>query len=400
MKSVLLVACCSVLALPAAASADTASKGKLFSDIRLRIESIDQDGFAEKAQALTLRSRLGYETPSYNGFTGLLEIENITAISKDYNDTINGKTAYPVVADPEDTAINRAYIQYSGQRNTKIVVGRQTLGFDNQRFVGSSAWRQNDTTYDGISLKADITPKLTANFALIGQVNRIFGTKSAQGTWDDTDIKLFNLAYKASSNVRVIGYVYDLDMPDAVSLSSRTQGVRFEGVKAFTPTVKGAIHIDIAQQSDAGSNPSQFNLAYLSVEPSIAYNGWVLKYLYESKEGDGSRAFQFPLGTNHAFDGWADKFLTTPNKGLVDQAISIAYVVKSDKAYWNGTKLAIARHTFSSDLGGVDYGSEWDLSIEQTFANRFTAGMKIANYSADTFGSDTLKVMPYFGIKF
>ncbi|HXF15821.1 MAG TPA: hypothetical protein VN496_02395 [Burkholderiales bacterium] len=37
---------------------------------------------------------------------------------------------------------------------------------------------------------------------------------------------------------------------------------------------------------------------------------------------NGQYAFQFPLATNHLFQGWADVFLTTPRQGIRDSYLS------------------------------------------------------------------------------
>ncbi len=130
------------------------TEGKILFDARYRYEYVDQDGLANNADAHTVRTRLGYETGKFYNFSALLELEDVTGLGgEDYNDTINGKTTYPVVADPEDTNINRALISYTGLPQTNLSFGRQTINLDNQRFVGAVGWRQNDQTFDAIRLK-------------------------------------------------------------------------------------------------------------------------------------------------------------------------------------------------------------------------------------------------------
>ena len=43
-----------------------------------------------------------------------------------------------------------------------------------------------------------------------------------------------------------------------------------------------------------------------------------MKLGFERLEGNGTVALQTPLATLHAFNGWADKFLSTPANGLRD----------------------------------------------------------------------------------
>jgi hypothetical protein len=115
----LLCATSMLVSVPAAYAADSVAtpaapkseftkaltEGKPIFDARYRYEYVDQDGLANEANAHTVRTRLGYETGKFKDFSALLEFENITGIgSERYNDTINGRTTYPTVADPEDTA--------------------------------------------------------------------------------------------------------------------------------------------------------------------------------------------------------------------------------------------------------------------------------------------------------
>jgi len=110
-------------------------QGDWIIDTRLRYEFVDQDGFADEARALTLRARLGYETPAWEGFKALVEVEGVAALSDDYNSTTNGNVGYPTVLDPEAAELNRAQISWTGER-TSLVVGRQRVILGNARFVG------------------------------------------------------------------------------------------------------------------------------------------------------------------------------------------------------------------------------------------------------------------------
>jgi hypothetical protein len=100
------------LALAAPAAAQSAAPGSAdpitpYADIRYRLELVDQDGMPEEAAASTLRIRAGVRTAEWQGFSALVEGEAILPIGKrNYNDTVNGKVAYPVVADPSDVLLN------------------------------------------------------------------------------------------------------------------------------------------------------------------------------------------------------------------------------------------------------------------------------------------------------
>ena len=98
------------------------------------------------ATALTLRSRLGYATDSYNGFSARVEVENNVALVDDYNDTNGSGAGFSVVPDPEFTELDQGFIQYKGDALT-AKLGRQVLTYDNHRFIGHVGWRQDRQTF-------------------------------------------------------------------------------------------------------------------------------------------------------------------------------------------------------------------------------------------------------------
>jgi hypothetical protein len=378
--------------------------GKLLLDARYRYEHVDQDGLAHDANAHTVRTRLGYETGKFHDFSLLVEGENIAGIgSENYNDTINGKTTYPTVADPEDTALNRLQLTYTGIPDTTAILGRQVINLDNQRFVGAVGFRQNDQTFDAISIKNQSVKDTTLYYAYANRVNRIFGTDSGVGTWNDDNIHLINASYAGLPFGKITGYGYLLDIPDSKIMSSATYGARFEGKHKLAEDVNGLLNLEYAHQSDYADNPNDISFNYYSVEPGVNVGSWTVKAQYESIEGNGgstANAMQFALGTNHAFDGWADKFLTTPANGLVDANAGVTYVAKSENSWLNGTKAMVVYHDFSAERGSADYGTEWDALLEQTFEKHYTLGIKFASYDADDLFTDTVKVMPYLQVKF
>src|SRR5262245_10226475 len=80
---------------------NAARETKPLADVRLRSETVDQDGMSEDAHAVTLRARLGFETGKAWSTALLVEGDLLWPLDAHYNDTVNGKTAYPVVPDAE-----------------------------------------------------------------------------------------------------------------------------------------------------------------------------------------------------------------------------------------------------------------------------------------------------------
>ena len=107
---------------------------------------------------------------------------------------------------------------------------------------------------------------------------------------------------------------------------------------------------------------------------------------YELLGSDGgTAAFQTPLATMHAFNGWADLFLTTPAAGLEDYYVKAGYTPPSPPV--PGLSFAVVYHDYSADFGSADYGTEWNASIAARLGPIATM-VKFADYQADGFGTD------------
>ena len=126
-------------------------------------------------------------------------------------------------------------------------------------------------------------------------------------------------------------------------------------------------------------------------EPLLREMGWManrVQSLSEGQErlaGDGKTAFQTPFATLHAFEGFADLFLTTPNQGVRDNALEISLPVKS-------TKLALSYHQYDSDAGSQQLGSEVNATLAWDPAPNLNLLVKLAQYNADSHAVDTTKV--------
>ena len=115
------------------------SDSKAWADLNLRYESVDQDNALEDASALTLRTRLGFSSGSVDGFSFTAEVEDSRIVLGQDEFTV-GPTGfnvgeYSVIADPETTEVDQAFIQYKTD-NFTARVGRQVITLDDHRFVG------------------------------------------------------------------------------------------------------------------------------------------------------------------------------------------------------------------------------------------------------------------------
>jgi hypothetical protein len=143
--------------------------GKPILEARLRYEDVDQGNFARDAQALTLRSRFGWETGAWNHLTGLAEGEATSRLGPEhFNDSLNHRTLYPGVTDPQTLELHRLQLAWAPSKAVSVTVGRQRLNIDDLRFVASPGWRQDEQTFDAARLDARLRARLAevADYAI------------------------------------------------------------------------------------------------------------------------------------------------------------------------------------------------------------------------------------------
>ena len=179
---------------------------KLYGDLRLRYETVDEDNALDDADAVTLRTRVGFNTGTVNNFSATVEFEDSRAVFglDDYTVGPTGFNVgeYSVIADPQSTELDQAFIQYKSDGVT-AKVGRQVITLDGHRFVGHVGWRQDRQTFDAATVTFTPTEELSIFAGYIGQRNRIFA-EVADITSDDF---LLNASYKTPVG-KLVGYYY------------------------------------------------------------------------------------------------------------------------------------------------------------------------------------------------
>ncbi|MBO9519857.1 MAG: hypothetical protein J7493_17495 [Porphyrobacter sp.] len=353
---------------------------------RLRYEMVDQANLPDSADALTFRARAGLEMKA-EGFSILAEGEGTLALADDYNDTIpgNGIEPFPTIADPENIELNRLQVGYLKDGNG-VTLGRQRIILDNARFVGNVGWRQNEQTYDAVRGLAKLGPvSLDATWSV--SQHTVFGEDSPNSHYNGDFVFLNGGIDLPVVDIKAFAYLLDYDT--RLAFSSQTYGVLATAGFDIPAVGKLSGLLSYATQSDYGANPISYSAAYINAQAGLAFSGFSFTAGYEELGSDGGvAAVQTPLATLHAFNGWADLFLTTPANGLRDYYAGVGTAL--NVPFLPGFKADLTYHQFDSDFGGLDYGSEWDASVG------FKLGpvallAKYANYQAAQFAVDTEK---------
>jgi len=350
--------------------------GKINFDARLRYEDVDDNSAKKDADALTARIRLGYLTPDFNGFKAYAEVESTTPLgSRDYNDKRlnvgSDRSQYSVIADPDNSSeLNRAWIAYSGFDDTLIKLGRQRIILDNSRFVGNVGWRQNEQTYDALTI---VNTSLTDTQIIVSYVNNV---QTILGTHFEADVPVFNIKYSGLPFGDLTAYGYFVDVAASGATDRDTLGLRFNGSTKVSDVLSVLYTAEYAQQDIDRAASSSEDADYYLLEGGVKFAGITAKISREVQEGhkgETDASFKTPLGTNHKFNGWADQFLGTPDDGLEDTYLTLSTKVA-------GVKLMAVYHDFEAEDSGMDYGNELDLLAVKKFGKNYKVLVKYAAY--------------------
>ncbi len=376
---------------------DALSESSAYADFNLRYEAVDQDNALKDASALTLRTWLGFSTGSVNGFSFTAEVEDSRIVMGQDEFTV-GPTGfnvgeYSVIADPETTELDQAYIQYKSDNFTGRI-GRQVITLDDHRFVGHVAWRQDKQTFDAVSAKYAVNKDLELFYSYLYKRNRIF----AEVADVDSSDHILHASYKSKVG-KFVAYAYLLEVDNGTNNGLDTYGVSYDG-KYKADNVSWAYGAELATQcseSGAGDTATDFDATYINAYLGATFSGITAKIDYEVLgSDDGSYGFATPLATLHKFNGWSDQFLGTPAQGLQDLKLSVSGGLA-------GGKWLLAYHDFSADdtsTGVDDLGSEINAQYTKKFDGKYRVGIKYAAYDAGDIKVDTNRFWVWVGTRF
>ena len=348
--------------------------GTAYGSVRLRYETVDQDNALKDADAVTVRTRLGYKTGQWRGLSAAVEFEDsrVIADQDDYNNSLGHKPGFSVIADPETTEVDQLWLRWAPEA-IALTLGRQIVTFDNQRHVGHVGWRQDRQTFDAARLDLSLHENgISASYVYITRRNRIF----AETRDLDSKDHLINANWQSPIG-KVSGYGYFLELDSGVANGLDTYGVRLTG-KTDIADATVRYTAEYARQANKQTTSTvKSDYGFLKLETTVAKIDFdFTAEILGSDSGQG--AFATPLGTVHKFNGWADQFLITPNQGLVDLALSVSLPLA-------GGKLVITGHDFTADDSTPsidDLGYEVDAQYSRKLGKHLKAVLKYADYQA------------------
>ena len=378
------------------------TRGDVMVEGRIRYEHVTQDAAPLPAQATTARLRVGYETAAYRGVFAGIEGEITREIDGLRSDGATVLTGRPAIPDPDSEVLNTLYAGWSmagedGMTAARAIVGRQRLMYDNERWIGASSFRQNDQTFDAVSIEGRPLPHMAVRYAYLDGINRVLGNSTPNGHWR-SDSHALGLTTDAMPYGLLTGYAYLIDLHPAPQFSSATYGVRYDTTATGGEAMFG-VEAELARQTDYRRNTADFALTYALLRPSIHYEGTTLFAGVELLEGNGVNAVQTPLATLHRHNGWADVFNVTPANGLRD--VHVRYLQElPDLGPLKNPRFDLRLHHFTSDSGAITYGTEYNADANISVKGYATVGVRWARYEANSFASDTEKVWLYVETRF
>ena len=371
---------------------------KFMLDTRVRYERVEQLGVADSADALLLRARLGLQTGKAWNTSLLAEVEAVGALDDNYradNSVAGVHTNFPVIADPRQFELNRLQLTNTSLAGTTMTLGRQRIILDDQRFVGTAGWRMNEQTVDALRVANTSIPRLSIDVSYLWRVNRIYGDDSPQSAYRGNSY-LANVAYLTPLG-KLTGFGYLLDFNPIVIATgagvSVAQAAGLNPIRASTSTVGGRFAgerplgrirlgyaLSYASQTARGQNPLLADNHYHLAELTATWRQWSLGAGDETLSGNGTVGFSTPLATLHKFQGWVDKFLTTPANGIKDRYATLAWSSKGVGPFDTVAATAVY-HAYDAEHVALDYGSELNLQCSAKF-HRYTGLIKYGKYQS------------------
>ncbi len=365
----------------------------LFGDARLRFEHAKEDASELDATALTTSLRLGLESSFLKRFSALIEGEAVLALVNDFDDGTGNNPDRPVVLDPNSFELNRLQLTARLTDQSFLTFGRQRLAIDDERFIGTFAFRQNDQTFDAAHISWRTDQGSTFQAGYFNRVNRALGADNPNGRFRGDSYFLNANIQTPIGRIGAFHYALDLETGPQEALdntnASRTSGVRFDG-RWHRDTIGLDVEAAYARQRDFADNPVDYSADYWLAGAQAFFGPLKAGFRAETLGAGDGQSFQTPVATLHKFQGEADIFLITPPDGVRDLALSGTWSIGSG-GFLDDIKAKASYHWFDAERGSASYGKEIDLSLSTT-VSQFQIALVYAHYEAQTFATDTQRL--------
>ncbi len=385
--------------------------GKSMSSLRLRYEHVNQEGLTN-ANALTLRTLLGWQTAPIQGISLAAQLIDVSKLQDHFNDGTPhsgpiyaysnepGQAAFAKIVDPSYTGVNQLYVNISAIPNTSIKFGRQQTNLDNVRFIGDIAFRQVMQVFDGVSVLNKSLPNTEVYLAHFEALRQINTKRRSDGALDIANVKY---RFSPTESITAYGYFSGFDDlgfgrawlgSDAADQSNRILGARLDGAHPLNDAWKLLYTAEFADQKDYAGGDSRIDAHYYKLGGGAGYGNFSLRADQELlSSNDSQYAFQSPFGTNHLFQGWVDKFLTTPKQGIRDTFITATYQY-GNLGLFADYHWIHADERFAQSGGGFGdaYGTEWNAAASYQYSKQLAAKLEYGRFSeADAYAAGRIK---------
>jgi hypothetical protein len=382
-------------------------EGKISFSTRFRFESFERDGapFTGTAEAPTLRIALGYETPTYHGFSAFAQGESVIVTGPaDYSVPLlpsQNRPNLPAILDPKSLVMNQAYAKWSrnvSDKKVSLIVGRQEVSLNDGRFLSSSSWRQVHGSFDAVNLEAELPRNFSFTYSYINRFYREDGYNALDGE-EPMHTEVMNLKWNKADkiNASVYGLLLDFRGSAEFATSTQTYGVRVTGPYLFHPDWSLLYVAEFAKQMNYGTNPYKVDENYYLGELGPGWRDFSLKAGYAFLGGrSATDLLTTPLAPPR--NGWTDLFFSDPSIAG-GHGLEAAYVSASGPIrFLDGAVATLLYYDYHSDYPHIHYGSELDSSMAykiKKFNNRWEIGWRFGRYWADRLYSNSLRTSVY-----
>lgn len=315
----------------------------------------------------------------------------------------NGAPRIPDVAGAD---INQMFVRYE-LSTKKITLGRQTLEWDDSRFLSANGFWQNPQSFDALHVDYSLAETSHLQYAYITQALRIFGRDA------NTHLNVHDINYSSQNGMRpkdgsgehrmhshaiqwqwrewnyvdLTGYGYFINNDTAANFSSRTVGARL-GYQQKISAWNYRLSLSGARQNRPIFN-NDYDLPYWHLQTSLGRGGQEWSLDYEYLGANGGKALITPLGFTHEYQGWADRFTSTPTKGVEDISLR-------NTSRWHQLRLDMRYHQFFSVEDRDKYGQELDAELGYQFAANKKIAIRMAQFWAEPDYKSSLKSVRNF----